>query len=351
MLSLPRARRAALLGLTILLLGCGRRAAEPVSAVAAAETARPSFTPQPVEVTLLPVTPAPTQAPTASPTATPTPTPTPEPTPTPTPTPSGLCGGRYPDKFSDEPILSDTSYQSPDLAIFLREVTDKNTFSETVTYFVADIYVQDITLLRTAPAGKDFTSIMAGSVEQMARKNNALFAASGDYYAHSMRALIIRNGASYRDHPSTRFESCVLFRDGTISFLAPEELNVPALLAAGAWQGWTFGPSLLTEDGLPRTDMPQMYVGVNYKNPRCMLGYYEPGHYCLVVADGRQRNSSGLTLLELSQLAYDLGCTKAYNLDGGQSAQFYWRDSIFNHPAGGGRSISDILYFAAPDTP
>ncbi len=310
-------------------------------------TPAPTPTPAPVALTVPPVTPSPT----GSPTAVPTPVPTAEPTATPEPTPSGLCGGRYPDRFTQEPVLTETSYQSPDLAIFLSKVYDDSSFSSFVTYFVADIYVQDITLLRTAAAGQDFTSPLAGAVKKIAQDNNALFAASGDYYAHSMQALVIRNGVCYNDHPSTRFESCVLFRDGTMAFYAPDQLDPQALLAAGAWQGWTFGPSLLDEDGQPLEKMPSTYIGVNDKNPRCMLGYYEPGHYCLVVADGRQpskRYSNGLTLLELAQLAHDLGCAKAYNLDGGQSAQFYWQGEIYNHPTGGGRSISDILYFAAP---
>ena len=350
---LRRLRRAALLTLAALLLGCGCRGSEPVSAVSVPETpaptAEPTSTPGPMALTVAPMTPAPTAAPTPVPT--PEPTPEPSPSPTPRPTPRGLFGDRYPGIFTDEPVFTETSYQSPELAIFLSEVTDRETFSSLITYFVADIYVQDVTLLRTAPAGKDFTSVLAGSVKQMAQKNNALFAASGDYYAHTTQSLVIRNGVSYRNRLATRFESCVLFRDGTIAFYAPEDLDVEALLAAGAWQGWTFGPSLLSEEGQPLTDMPKMYVGVNDRNPRCMLGYYEPGHYCLVVVDGRQRSSAGLTLLELSRLAYELGCAKAYNLDGGQSAQLYWRGSVFNHPAGGGRSISDIIYIAAPAEP
>ena len=350
--------RAAALAILVTLLFWGCHPAVPVTAAAAdtpspeptvtaAPTPSPSPTSTAVALTVPPVTPAPT----AEPTPSPTPAPTAVPTATPAPTPAGLCGGRYPDKFTEEEVLTETSYQSQDLAIFLSKVYDDSSFSSFVTYFVADIYVQDITLLRTAPAGQDFTSPLAGAVKKIAQEHNALFAASGDYYAHSMQALIIRNGVSYNDRPSTRFESCVLFRDGTMAFYAPDALDVPALLAAGAWQGWTFGPSLLDEDGRPLTKMPSTYIGVNELNPRCMLGYYEPGHYCLVVADGRQpskRYSNGLTLLELSQLAYDLGCAKAYNLDGGQSAQFYWQGEIYNHPTGGGRSISDILYFAAP---
>lgn len=348
---------ALLLWLALLLGGCREIAslhvdATPAPTPTAEPTPEPTPTaePTPILMTVAPVTPAPTTAPS------PTPTPTPTATPTPVPTPEGLCGGRYPDVFTDEPVLTASSYQSSTLSIFLSRVHDETTFSSFVTYFVADIYVQDITLLRTAAAGKDFTARQAGSVKRMAQTNGALLAASGDYYAHNLQVgrppLIIRNGVLYRDKVNTPYESCVLFRDGTIAFYAPEELDPLALMAAGAWQGWTFGPSLLDENGEALTDIPRTYVGVTDRNPRCMLGYYEPGHYCLVVADGRQpqdRYSNGLTLLELSQLAHDLGCRKAYNLDGGQSAQIYWRDSIYNHPIGGGRSISDILYFAVPE--
>ena len=366
---MPRCRRfrriALLVFAALVLLGC--RSPEPVKAdlvlvskapATGIETpAAPTANPAPILLSRPPTAePAPTPAPTFTPEPTPVPTATPEPTPRPTPTPDGLCGGRYPDKFTEEVVITETSYQSPDLAIFLSKVYDEDGFSSFVTYFVADIYVQDITLLRTAAAGADFTSTGAGSVKQMAKRNNALFAASGDYYAHSLRMgrtpLIIRNGVLYKQKVTAAYESCVLFRDGTMAVYAPEDLDPQALMDAGAWQGWTFGPALLDENGQPRTSIPKKYVGVDDLNPRCMLGYYEPGHYCLVVVDGRQRAgrySMGLTLRELGQLAYDLGCAQAYNLDGGQSAQFYWQGKIFNHPTGGGRTISDILYFAAPE--
>jgi exopolysaccharide biosynthesis protein len=38
------------------------------------------------------------------------------------------------------------------------------------------------------------------------------------------------------------------------------------------------------------------------KNPRSAIGYYEPGHYCFIVVDGRQNGySDGMTLDELAQ--------------------------------------------------
>ena len=61
--------------------------------------------------------------------------------------------------------------------------------------------------------------------------------------------------------------------------------------------------------------------------------------------DGRQEGySTGMTLEELSQLFYDMGCQEAYNLDGGQSAVMAFDGELANQPYGGGRNISDILY-------
>ena len=51
-----------------------------------------------------------------------------------------------------------------------------------------------------------------------------------------------------------------------------------------------------------------------------------------------------MTLEELSQLFYEMGCKEAYNLDGGQSAVMSFAGELTNQPYGGGRNISDILY-------
>ena len=68
-----------------------------------------------------------------------------------------------------------------------------------------------------------------------------------------------------------------------------------------------------------------------------------------MVVDGRQGSySRGLTLVELSELMVSLGCTVAYNLDGGDSAQLYWQGRIYNSPSDDGRSMSDIVYLIDP---
>ena len=53
-----------------------------------------------------------------------------------------------------------------------------------------------------------------------------------------------------------------------------------------------------------------------------------------------------MTLQQLSQLFYRLGCAAAYNLDGGQSSEMVFLDGFVNQPYKGGRSVSDIVFIA-----
>lgn len=99
----------------------------------------------------IPVTPSP--LPTDTPTPAPTDTPTPSPSPTPRP---------YADKFLEagaSPELTETSYRTEDAAIFIeqRSDTEHKYGKEDILYFLADIYLEDVTRLRGAFTREDFT--------------------------------------------------------------------------------------------------------------------------------------------------------------------------------------------------
>ena len=81
-------------------------------------------------------------------------------------------------------------------------------------------------------------------------------------------------------------------------------------------------------------------------HPRSAVGYFEPGHYCFIVVDGRQDHSHGLTISELAKVFEELGCKAAYNLDGGATAVMLFNNEIFSHPSNGGRNVGDILFIA-----
>ena len=66
------------------------------------------------------------------------------------------------------------------------------------------------------------------------------------------------------------------------------------------------------------------------------------------MVDGRQAGySSGLLIPELAQLFQDLGCTVAYNLDGGGSAVMTFMHAKYSRQSNGAdRPLSDILLVA-----
>ena len=295
--------------------------------------------------TLLP-TDSPTPLPT--PTATPTPTPTPTATPTPSPTPEGMIGGKY-DVFSyeDKPIQNETSYTSEKVSINISQYAENPYRESKLVYFVIDIYLQNLTALRTS-AAKSFEKSNTAAIDKISRSADALVAINGDYYTH-IKGLVIRNGVLFRQKIANNRDICLLYKDGTMDTVRAKDIDIKTADFSNVWQAWQFGPYLIEKDGTPRKDFSG--YGINPLNPRTVLGYYEPGHYCFVIVEGRRDRtySAGLTLKDLAKLMVDLGCTKAYNLDGGASSQLYWDGEIYNYPSGKAlRPIPDIIYVAEP---
>jgi hypothetical protein len=245
---------------------------------------------------------------------------------------------KFADKYTDTVIVTENSYSSPDISVTVTEETLGQT-----TYYLADIYVRDITCFQTVLANDTYGSGFRDSIEDMALLNNALLAVNGDYYGNTNEGVVIRNGVIYRAN-STNCDVCVLYYDGTMRVMPGSSFSVEEAVEQGAWQAWTFGPALLNTDGSVLTSFASTNRIIS-ANPRTAIGYYEPGHYCLIVVDGRGE-SAGITLPDLSRLFYDLGCRAAYNLDGGNSSVMVWNNEVINNPSGGGRESSDALLIA-----
>ena len=247
---------------------------------------------------------------------------------------------KFADKYTDTVIVTENSYSSPDIAI---TVTEETAAGGRITYYLADIYVRDITCFQSALARNMYGSGYRDSITDMAVLNDALLAINGDYYGNTSEGVVIRNGVIYRAN-RTYCDVCVLYYDGTMRVMPGSSFSVEDAIRDGAWQAWTFGPALLDTDGsvLTRFSSTSRIISAN---PRTAIGYYEPGHYCMVVVDGRGE-SAGITLPQLSELFYGLGCTAAYNLDGGNSSVMVWQNAVINDPSGGGRESSDALFIA-----
>ena len=91
-------------------------------------------------------------------------------------------------------------------------------------------------------------------------------------------------------------------------------------------------------------------------HPRTAIGIdRDRGRVLLLVADGRQRHSRGLTLVELARTMKRLGADAALNLDGGGSSEMVGRDRqgrrrLLNRPSDGQqREVADgvVVRYAA----
>jgi exopolysaccharide biosynthesis protein len=262
-----------------------------------------------------------------------------EPTPEPTPEPVGSFRNKYADKFTDgEVIRTDNTYQSANLNITFQ----KRYFDELMSrVYYADIYIADISCLKTVLAEDTFGRGYKEWITKAARRMGSVVTMNGDYYGSRDFGVVVRNGTLYRDAKNIR-DVAVLYWDGSFETLPPERFNAKKAMEAGAYQCWHFGPRLLDDAGRAMTEF-NADSHMKKRHPRSAFGYYEPGHYCFVVVDGRLDESKGVKLDGLSKVMEGLGCTAAYNLDGGQTSLLAKGDKLVNRPSGGGRSASDFI--------
>lgn len=339
--------------------------------------------------TPLPATPIPEETAEATPSELPTPDPsdsasiTPDPSesasPEPTETPDaaqgeGLLRGKYAEKFSDPPV--EQTYDKKNVIETFSDGTEKaliytyygkNAAVEIyhyqkgkLEYQLAEIFVKDIACFRTSYSDSYHRNV---KTQEYAQRINAILATNGDNFNSGKieDGLIIRNGSQLYPGDGKRpvkysRDMCVLYHDGTMRVYdcVLDQIDYDEILANYPQQVFYFGPKLLNDDGTARTKFNSMLSKIN---PRTVLGYYEPGHYGLVVVlgtremiDYRGKNhgngkSPGMTLTELSELCVQLGFTAAYNLDGGGSSGMVWNKTVFGH---NDRTHADILAVVDP---
>ena len=265
---------------------------------------------------------------------------------------------KFASHFTSDVVSTDSSYTSPDISIQISHGSyDSKTldFSEggkhkkygtKVAFTLADIYIGDITCFQTAFAQDTYGNGYSEKLSDMSKRLGAIFAVNGDSYnnnRHQDNGTIIRNGVIYRAK-KTDMETCVLNWDGTMQIYAPDQLDTQTLIKKGAYQSWIFGPSLLDDKGKAKTDF-LTWDYITESHPRTAIGYYEPGHYCLLVVDGREPGySRGMFLNEEAAIFEQLGCKAAYNLDGGHCSFMTLQDQVVNRPYKAEHEIPDGIF-------
>ena len=218
---------------------------------------------------------------------------------------------------------------------------------EEADVYIADIKIQHASQLRTGLAS-DFGG-ETNKITAMAQYFNAVLALNGDYFTDRKSGLIIRQGETLRDNPGDLYDILLIDSNGDFHIVKRDNLDMLDVYLSGALDirnVFTFGPALVI-DG-EKQEIPEKYsFAPHYKNPRAAIGQLGELHYVCVVVDGRSDSSEGMTLETLADVMFDLGCTQAFNLDGGNSATLVLGGNIYNQKSlENERSVSDIIYFA-----
>ena len=264
---------------------------------------------------------------------------------------------KFADKFTDQVVSTDTSYTSPNVSVQLSyhqydtgKLDKSNSgkhekYGTKISYVLADIYVGDITCFQTALAKDTYGVGYSEKLTDMSARMKSVLAVNGDSYSnnrHEDNGTIIRNGVIYRNKQTTE-ETCVLNWDGTMDIYQPGQVDLQQLVDRGAYQSWIFGPSLLDESGKAKSTF-LTWDYIRESHPRTAIGYYEPGHYCLLLVDGRQDSSRGMFLDEMAKVFEVLGCKAAYNLDGGHCSFMTMKNQVANHPYKPEHEVEDGIF-------
>lgn len=197
-------------------------------------------------------------------------------------------------------------------------------------------------------------------IRDIASANHVVLATSTDYYTYRISqsyptGIVIRNGEIIIDDPRKlqrsmpTYETLALYRDGHAESWANTEKTAEQYIQEGALQVYTFGPCLVKDGEL--TDYVLNLANSSY-NPRLAAGVAEPGHYVVVMCEGRLARSKGVQMGTLAKMMQERGCQVAVNLDGGQTAVMTFMGIQLNQVVKSdpyGRNEGEILAFGISD--
>ena len=226
-----------------------------------------------------------------------------------------------------------------------------------VIWHLAFVQIASPTQLRTATAapGK-LTSTKTVHVSDMAKYNHAVVTLNGDNFVDKpdKTTFEYRMGQKIRNKGNRTKDVLIIDGNGDFHFvLADKSVSADRHTSEtrktaeelGMVNAFTFGPALVIDGQVASVNTEYGY-NPNGREPRTAIGQTGKLSYVLVIAEGRGE-SAGVTQQELADFMGSLGCTQAFNLDGGNSAEMVFGETIYKGmPDGAERSLSDVIYFA-----
>ena len=188
------------------------------------------------------------------------------------------------------------------------------------------------------------------TTQEMATNVNAVVASSGDYYGYRRVGICVNQGYVYRGE-GKQMDTCFVDENGDLLFakcgqLVDKESAQKFVDENKVRFSLSFGPVMI-QNG--KYVVPSDYhVGeINEKYSRAALCQMGPLHYVVVTANYEHPYYTVHTMERFTKNLMEMGITKAYALDGGQTAALVMNNKLINCVSyGAQREISDIIYFA-----
>jgi len=173
-------------------------------------------------------------------------------------------------------------------------------------------------------------------VAEFAEAHQVEVAGNGGFWGdlQGPRGLAAGGGSAWpRVAPDPEYGTLVIDAAGRATIHHPDE--PPDLERA---REAVSGRPVLVVDGAPDVEALEGFPTASDRAPRTAVGVSRDGRtLIIVVVDGRQRDSRGMSLHELATMLVELGAHRALNLDGGGSSEMFVRHAggVVNVPSRG----------------
>ena len=226
-------------------------------------------------------------------------------------------------------------------------ITWKQLMDGTV-YTISEVKIADASQFRRFVADGEYGSYSKYYPSEMAVSVNAVMATNADFYIYWGTGIVVYNGKLMRAAGSS-MDSCFIDRNGDLLMTHTGQLtNKDALQKFiddnGVRFSLAFGPILIEDGEIVDIKFPYPVGEGNMHDTRMALCQRDKLHYMLVTSTQEPGYGRNHTWWEFAANIKELGCEKAYNLDGGQSATVVLGGQVLNHVKQ--RQTSDIIYFA-----
>ena len=218
-------------------------------------------------------------------------------------------------------------------------------------YTISEVKIAHPSQFRRFVADGVYGSDKQYQTTDMAATVNAVTASSGDFYKFRSMGVSVYQGQVMR--MNNKVDTCFITEDGDMLFVPRGTMSAKEEAQKFVDENkvrfsLAFGPILV--DNFQKVPVKGVYpLGeVEDRYPRaalCKMG--DDLHYLLIASNQESGYDNVPNISTFADQMVEMGCEKAYALDGGQTAVIVTNDKLINRPSYGyQRLISDIIYFA-----